>query len=56
MAKEICDVVCIDEEKVERVQHQLAEQNPLEVAKIFNALSYDTPIKISYALTREDKL
>lgn len=56
MAKDICDVVCIDEEKVERVQQQLAEQNPLEVAKIFKALSDDTRIKIAYAQSLEDKL
>ncbi|MFP3357490.1 ArsR/SmtB family transcription factor [Planococcus citreus] len=56
MAKEICDVVCVDEEKVERVQRQLADQNPLEVAKIFKALSDDTRIKIAYALSLEDKL
>ncbi len=56
MAKEICDVVCVDEEKVERVQQQLAEQNPLEVAKIFKALSDDTRIKVAYALSLEDRL
>lgn len=51
-----CEVLYVDEEKVERVQQQLLEQNPLEVAKIFKALSDDTRIKIAYALSLEDKL
>lgn len=56
MDKDICNVVCIDPEKVKRVQQKLAEQNPLEVARIFKALSDNTRIKIAYALTLEDKL
>lgn len=56
MSKDTCEILCVDEEKVVRVQQQLAEQNPLEVAKIFKALSDDTRIKIAYALSLEDKL
>ncbi|TWT01910.1 metalloregulator ArsR/SmtB family transcription factor [Planomicrobium sp. CPCC 101079] len=56
MSKDTCEILCVDGEKVERVQQQLSEQNPLEVAKIFKALSDDTRIKIAYALSLEDKL
>ncbi|WP_087972816.1 ArsR/SmtB family transcription factor [Oceanobacillus rekensis] len=56
MSKDVCETTCIDEEKVIRVQNNLSEQNPLEVAKIFKALSDDTRIKIAYALSLEEKL
>ncbi|MDO6449451.1 ArsR/SmtB family transcription factor [Oceanobacillus profundus] len=56
MAKDICEVTCINEEKVTRAKQNLAEQNPLEVAKIFKALSDDTRIKIAYALSLEGEL
>lgn len=52
----ICEVSCVDEEKVTRVKKELNQQNPLEVAKVFKALSDDTRIKIAYALSIEDKL
>ena len=52
----ICEVSCVDEEKVTRVKNELTQQNPVEVAKIFKALSDDTRIKIAYALSLEDKL
>lgn len=58
MAKDldICEVTCVDEEKVSKVQEKLNNQNPTEVAKIFKALSDDTRIKIAYALSVEDEL
>ncbi|WP_339227410.1 metalloregulator ArsR/SmtB family transcription factor [Oceanobacillus sp. FSL K6-2867] len=56
MAKDICEVTCINEEKVTRAKQHLTEQNPMEVAKIFKALSDDTRIKIAYALSSEGEL
>ena len=56
MTKEICEVTCIHEEKVTRIKRDLTEQNPMEVAKIFKALSDDTRIKIAYALSLEGEL
>lgn len=56
MQIDACEVTCIDEEKVKRVKNELLQQNPLEVAKIFKALSDDTRIKIAYALSLEDEL
>lgn len=56
MTKYVCETTCIDEEKVIRVQNTLSKQNPLEVAKVFKALSDDTRIKIAYSLSLEDEL
>lgn len=58
MVKEIdiCEATCVDEEKVIRVQSKLKEKDPIDVAKIFKALSDDTRIKIAYALAQEDEL
>ncbi|KGR79391.1 ArsR family transcriptional regulator [Ureibacillus manganicus DSM 26584] len=53
---DVCEVTCVDEEKVTRVQNQLKEENPIDVAKIFKALSDDTRIKIAYALASVDEL
>ena len=53
---DVCEVTCIDEEKVKRVQEQLAQQKTLEVAKIFKALADETRIKIAYALAAEEEL
>jgi len=54
--KEICEITCIHEDKVKHVQEKLNEKKPLEVAKVFKALSDDTRVKIAYALTLEDEL
>lgn len=54
MSKDVCEITCIDEAKVIKVQNQLAGQNHLEVARIFKALSDDTRIKIAYALSLEE--
>ncbi|WP_156291888.1 ArsR/SmtB family transcription factor [Oceanobacillus salinisoli] len=56
MTKDICEVTCINEEKVTRAKNNLAEQNPMEVAKVFKALSDNTRVKIAYALSVEDEL
>jgi ArsR family transcriptional regulator, lead/cadmium/zinc/bismuth-responsive transcriptional repressor len=56
LTKGVCEVTCVDEEKVVRVRKKLSEQKPLEVARIFKALSDDTRIKIAYALSLEGNL
>ena len=53
---DICEVTCFDEEKVTRVKKDVEGQNTLDVAKIFKALSDDTRIKITYALSVEKEL
>lgn len=56
LQNDACEVTCIDEEKVKRGKKELLKQNPLEVAKVFKALSDDTRIKIAYTLSLEDEL
>lgn len=53
---DICEVTCVDEEKVRRVRECILNQNTFDVAQIFKALSDDTRIKIAYALSVEDEL
>lgn len=53
---DMCEITCVDEEKVIRVQNKLAEENTLEVAKFFKVLSDPTRVKIAYALACEDEL
>ncbi|MGJ7919380.1 ArsR/SmtB family transcription factor [Neobacillus sp. LXY-4] len=53
---DICEITCVDEEKVNRVRTALSEQNTPAVAKIFKALSDETRIKIAAALSSEDEL
>jgi ArsR family transcriptional regulator, lead/cadmium/zinc/bismuth-responsive transcriptional repressor len=54
--QDMCEVICFDEEKVNRVQEDLSKKNTLNVASIFKALSDDTRLKIAYALTIENEL
>jgi ArsR family transcriptional regulator, lead/cadmium/zinc/bismuth-responsive transcriptional repressor len=53
---DICEVTCVDSEKVERVQPLLAKESTLEVSKLFKALSDETRVKIAYALSIEEEL
>jgi ArsR family transcriptional regulator, lead/cadmium/zinc/bismuth-responsive transcriptional repressor len=53
---DFCEVTCVDVGKVNTVRNKLQEQNPLEVAKIFKALSDETRIKIAYSLSIQDEL
>lgn len=52
--KSVCEITCINEEKVSKIQEKLSMENPFAVAKIFKALSDDTRIKIAYALSEEE--
>ncbi|MFF2445819.1 ArsR/SmtB family transcription factor [Neobacillus sp. NPDC058068] len=53
---DICEITCVDEEKVKRVKESVSQQNTMAVSQIFKALSDDTRIKIAYALSVEDEL
>jgi ArsR family transcriptional regulator, lead/cadmium/zinc/bismuth-responsive transcriptional repressor len=53
---DVCEITCINEEKVKRVQGKIAQQNINEVSVIFKALSDETRMKIVYALSVEDEL
>ncbi|KMY31854.1 ArsR family transcriptional regulator [Lysinibacillus xylanilyticus] len=54
--KEICEITCIHQDKVNHIQDKLKEKKPMDVAKVFKALSDDTRVKIAYALTLEEEL
>ncbi|MDQ6596375.1 ArsR family transcriptional regulator [Bacillus salipaludis] len=54
--EDICEVTCVDEDKVKRVKESVSNQNTSAVSQIFKALSDDTRIKIAYALSVEDEL
>lgn len=53
---DVCEINCVDTDKVHSVRSILLEQNPQEVAKIFKALSDETRIKIAYSLTLQNEL
>ena len=53
---DICEVTCVDEEKVKRVKESISRKNTMAVSQIFKALADDTRIKIAYALSEEDEL
>jgi ArsR family transcriptional regulator, lead/cadmium/zinc/bismuth-responsive transcriptional repressor len=53
---DVCEISCVNEEKVKNVQQKLSKVNTLEVAKMFKALSDDTRIKIVYSLAVEKEL
>lgn len=56
MTKDMCEVTYIHEDKVNRAKKDLAKQNPMDVAKVFKALSDDTRVKIAYVLSLEGEL
>src|SRR5699024_10872611 len=56
MMKDMCEVTCIHEDKVNRAKEDIAKQNPMDVAKVFKALSDDTRVKIAYVLCLEGEL
>jgi len=53
---DLCEVTCVDGEKVKRVKESISQQNTMAVSQIFKALSDDTRIKIAYALSEENEL
>ncbi|SFB21899.1 MULTISPECIES: metalloregulator ArsR/SmtB family transcription factor [unclassified Bacillus (in: firmicutes)] len=53
---DVCEISCVERDKVGRVQEQLSNKNTFEVAKLFKALADETRVKIAYALTLEEEL
>ncbi|MBX9975997.1 metalloregulator ArsR/SmtB family transcription factor [Cytobacillus firmus] len=53
---DVCEVTCVDEEKVRRVKESVSQQNTSAVAQIFKALSDDTRVRIAFSLSEEDEL
>ncbi|MGM0852071.1 MAG: ArsR/SmtB family transcription factor [Bacillota bacterium] len=53
---DVCEVACVEDEKVNRLKSIILSQNTSKVAEIFKALSDQTRAKIAYALTIEEEL
>lgn len=51
-----CEIVCYDEEKVNRVKTHLENENTSTAANMFKALADHTRMKIAYALCTEEEL
>lgn len=51
-----CEVVCVDEPKVTRIQRDLQEEDFDGTAQLFKALADPTRLKIAYALFQEGEL
>jgi ArsR family transcriptional regulator, lead/cadmium/zinc/bismuth-responsive transcriptional repressor len=49
----ICEVNCMDEDIVARVQNKLQANYVVDVAKLFKALSDERRMEIAYTLTLE---
>ncbi|WP_108670307.1 ArsR/SmtB family transcription factor [Peribacillus acanthi] len=54
--QDICEVSCIHEEQVTRVQNRLHKEDSGAVSSLFKALSDENRLKIAYALTVEKEL
>jgi ArsR family transcriptional regulator, lead/cadmium/zinc/bismuth-responsive transcriptional repressor len=54
--EDVCEVTCVDEDKVNRLKSSISQQDTFSVAQIFKALADDTRIRIAYALSEEDEL
>jgi ArsR family transcriptional regulator, lead/cadmium/zinc/bismuth-responsive transcriptional repressor len=53
---DICEITCIDSEKVSLIKEKIEKQNTLNIAQMFKVLSDDTRLKIAYALSLEKEL
>lgn len=53
---DVCEVACVETEKVAHVQAELKKGNVPEVSRFFKVLSDETRMKIVFALTVEAEL
>jgi ArsR family transcriptional regulator, lead/cadmium/zinc/bismuth-responsive transcriptional repressor len=54
--KDICELYCFDETKVQRVQNSLNKQDISGMANMFKVLADETRMKVAFALCQEDEL
>lgn len=52
----VCEITCVDSEKVARLKLQIDNQETSNIAKIYKALADDTRVKIAFALSLEEEL
>ncbi|VXC34873.1 Cadmium resistance transcriptional regulatory protein CadC homolog [Bacillus sp. 349Y] len=53
---DMCEITCIDNDKVSKIKEKIKLQNTLDIAQMFKALSDDTRLKIAYSLSLEKEL
>jgi DNA-binding transcriptional ArsR family regulator len=56
LAKNICDVTCIHEDRVKRIKQELSQQPFPEVSTLYKLLADKNRLQIAYALLIEDEL
>lgn len=54
--KDMCEVYCYDEEKVNRIQEELQNEDLSHVSQLFKVLADENRTKISYALCLDEEL
>ncbi|RHW34073.1 transcriptional regulator [Lysinibacillus yapensis] len=54
--KDTCDIYCYDEEKVNRIQGKLENEDIGSVAQLFKALADENRAKIAYSLCQDGEL
>lgn len=54
--KDMCEVYCYDEEKVNRIQEELQKEDLSYVSQLFKVLADENRTKISYALCIDEEL
>ncbi|MCM3597979.1 metalloregulator ArsR/SmtB family transcription factor [Metabacillus idriensis] len=55
-SQDVCEITCVDSEKVQRLKAQIDDQETSNIAKIYKALADDTRVKIAFALSLEEEL
>ena len=54
--KDVCDIYCYDEEKVQRIQAVIRREELRSISQLFKALADENRAKICYALCEEEEL
>ncbi|KEF38421.1 cadmium-sensing regulator, CadC [Schinkia azotoformans MEV2011] len=55
-SKDSCDIYCFDEEKVNRIQNDMQNEDLSNIALVFKALADENRAKITYALCQDEEL
>lgn len=53
---DICEITCIDSEKVTLIKERIEKENTLNIAQMFKILSDNTRLRIAFALSLENEL
>lgn len=56
MSKDMCDIYCYDEGKVNRIKVKIEEENIGSIARLFKVLADENRSKIVFALCQDEEL